>query len=190
MDKKTKIANLLAQGLTPANVAAYTGVTPAYISQLVKDPAFKELILTQMNTDVAAKTDEELLSTKYTSMEHRLLAAMEESLAGAELRDITGALRVVAERQEAKAKRLSPVNTPGNVTNITAVSVYLPRQVIPTLTLNSKNEVIAVDEKPMAPMSAKGVTELFTKMQNAKLPQEIAHEKAPAQLTISPAADF
>lgn len=190
MDRKEKIASLLAQGLSPANVAAYSGVTLSYITQLVKDPAFKELILTKMNTEVPQKDEEELLNTKYEGMEHRLLGAMEDALAGAELRDITNALKVVGDRQESRKKRQMPVNTPAAGTQIAVVQINLPRQVIPTLTLNSNNEVVAVDDKPMAPMTSQSVAKLFQTLQQNRQAQEISHESATTVIPIAQALDF
>lgn len=165
---KDKIAHLLAQGISPTNVAAHIGCTPAYISQLWKDEAFKQKVLAIRETEVPNKSDEELLSTKYESMEHRLLGAMEEALAGADLRDITNALKVVADRQNSREKRKIPTNTPNNATQINIVQVALPQQIIPQLTMNTKNEVIAIDNRPMAPMASNAVAKLFQSIQEKK----------------------
>lgn len=188
MQSKDKIALLLAQGLSGSNVASMVGCTPAYISQLLKDESFKEKVYALRETEVPKKTDDELLATKYESMEHRLLGAMEASLENADLRDITNALKVVAERQNAREKRRIPANTANNTTNIQVVQIALPHQVIPTLTLNSKNEVVAIDNKPMAPMTSHSVAKLFQDIQAKK---EIPHESITAsQAPTAIPADF
>ena len=166
--RQEKIALLLAQGISQENTAARAGCTPAYVSQLLRDENFKERVMALRDKDVTEKTEEELLDTKYESMEHRLLNAMEAALPGADLRDITNALKTVGDRQNARAKIKAPVNTAGNNTNIAIVQIGLPQKLIPTLTMNAKNEVVAIDDRPMAPMTSQGVASLFQSIKAAK----------------------
>lgn len=186
MQIKDKIALLLAQGISAANIASMVGCTPAYISQLTKDENFKLKILSMQNNEVPQKSDEELLSTKYESMEHRLLKAMETALEGADLRDITNALKTVADRQNAREKRKIPANQP-NTTNQVIVQITLPQQIIPQLTLNTKNEVIAIDNRVMAPMTSNSVAQLF---QARRALQEVPSAANTETLPLVAASDF
>jgi hypothetical protein len=80
-----------------------------------------------------------------------------------ELRDVTAALRVVAERQEKAKSRLNPIQNKSPVIN-TVVQLTLPSYVMPAIQLNTEKEVIAIGERALAPMSSTSVTNMFKNM--------------------------
>lgn len=160
-----RVADLLASGLKPAQVATIVGVTPARISQLLSEDSFK-LLLSEKTAIIEAKDVEEItLSAKYTAAEHALVNQVMEMAPASELRDVTAALRVVAERQDRMRTRLLPVQNP-NVARETIVVLALPSQAIalPVMDITNKGEVISIGERALAPLSSTAVTNLFSKM--------------------------
>lgn len=178
---KEKIATLLGQGLSPSVVASVVGCTPAYISQLASDEQFKALVASK-RVEQADAPEEEIISTKYLGMEHKLLAAMEQALPNAELPAITAALRVVAERQEkAKSRLLAPALQANQ--NVTVVQISMPQQAMPRILLNEQREVIAIDNKPMAPLASSAVQQMFQKKREER---ELALQEQLKQATAVP----
>lgn len=169
---KDRIKAYLADGLKAADVATILGCSPSYISQLLKDEGFK--------TEVEAalignqKPVDEVLDTKYQSLEHNILKEMQLQLPGAELPHLTKALEAVTKANDSRFKRKHPalMQQQGNLTQV--AHIYLPQHVMPapTMTLNEKSEVVAIDNKPLAPMSASGVKNLFAQMTARKTNNE------------------
>jgi hypothetical protein len=104
MDKE-RIAEYLASGVPPVQVASIVGVTPSAIAQLAKEEGFKDLLETKVQelASQPAAREEVILNSKYSATEHRLLDAMGGAIATAELPAITRALEVVNERSEVVA---------------------------------------------------------------------------------------
>lgn len=165
-----RIAKLLATGMNATSVASVVGCSPAYISQLKTDTSFLDSVAAYA-AEVGKKDMEEVaLSSKYLEAEHALLNRVAELTPMSEMRDTIAALRVVAERQVAMKKTVNP-NLGTMVTN-NAILV-LPIQMIaaqrPTVTITDRQEVIAVGEQNLAPLSSTAVTNLFAAMNKAKL---------------------
>lgn len=161
-----RIATLLASGLTAAQVATIVGVSPARISQIQKEPDFAE-IFTAKQIEVQKKDIEEVsLTAKYTSAEHLLIDQMMQMAPVSELRDVTAALRVVAERQEKAKTRMNPViQASPTINNI--IQLTLPAHAIPEIAFNAEKEVIAIGHRDLAPLSSAGVLGLFGKLTEA-----------------------
>lgn len=172
---KNRILNYLSNGVKPADVATIVGCTPAYISQLLSQDDFKEELHAKLS-DQKEDAGETQLDTKYETMEHKLLKAMEVSLVDAELPAITRALEVVAKRQELAKSRKNPIPLSSNGVSITMVSLTLPsqamRQHAPAVTLNSQQEVIAIEGQSLASMASESVKTMF---QTLKSREEIKH---------------
>jgi len=165
---KERAASYLGAGMPPGQVANIMGCTPAYISQLLKEESFVELVEKhRAAVDGSEAAEEVSIQKKYLGMEHTLLKAMAEALPNAELPAITRALEVVANRQEKAAVRKMPQQIGGGNggQNVAVhVSLTLPTHAIesrPVIELNAKSEVVSIDSKPMAPMSSVGVEKLF-----------------------------
>lgn len=161
---KERIKAYLADGLKPADVATILGCSPGYVSQLMKDENFKAEVEAALLAN--SKPQDEVLESRYHSLEHNIVKRMNEELAGAEIGDLTKALDSVTRANDARYKRKHPaLQQPG--VNVTQVAhIYLPQHVMPApvMTLNEKSEVVAIDNKPLAPMSASGVKNLFAQM--------------------------
>lgn len=180
---KDKAASLLAQGLSPSSVASICGVTPAYLSQLAKDEAFKELIASKM-PEAAVKPDDEIITNKYTAMEHKLLNAMENAIVNADLSEITHALKVVGDRQEKRASRLIAPAVAEAGRSVQVVQISMPVLPMPTITLNETKQVIAIDNKPMSPMASSAVQNLFARKRAEREAAATANEVSTTLETI------
>lgn len=167
MDKKARIAHFLAQGFKPAQIASIVGVSPAYISQLGKDPSFSHLFAEEQ-TKVLESTDleeEERLNNKYLAAEHTLLDSISSSAALMDPRDQIRALEVVASRQEKRQDRIARLRLPTQspvVNNI--VQIGIPVHALPEYHVNTEGEIVSIGNRLMAPMSSDGVKNLFTQM--------------------------
>lgn len=170
---KERIRRLLASGLKASEVASIVGCTPAYVSQLLKDTEFHKLVEADM-LEAQEKNDEEVhLDTRYHNTEHRILTYIEKELPNAELPQLVRALEAVGKRQSERRKEkhpVAPAAVPG--VNIYVTQLALPAHAIaapaPVVSVNEKNEIIAIDAKPLAPMSADGVKNIFQQMQVQK----------------------
>lgn len=164
---KERAASYLGQGVPPGQVASIMGCTPAYISQLMKDEEFVKLV--KKHEGVVDGTEEgegKSIQAKYTGLEHQLIKAMGDALPNAELPAITRALEVVANRQEKAAMRKNPagMGTDSGRGVSVHVTLTLPTHAIPAqpvIQVNEKNEVVAIDDRSMAPMSSNGVEAMF-----------------------------
>jgi len=164
-----RIATLLASGLPASSVATIVGLSPARIAQLQKEPEFA-LILSAKQVEVKDKDQEELsISAKYLEAEHFLIKQVIEMAPASGLRDVVGALRVVAERQEKAKSRVNPIVQSSPVYN-TLVQLQLPAHAVPRPTVNftSTKEVIAIENRNLAPLSSKGVVSLFQSLDTVK----------------------
>lgn len=179
---RNRILNYLASGVKPAQVATIVGVSPGYISQLLKEETFKEeleaLVLTKPKD--AEETD---LDNKYVSLEHQILRGIEEAIPGAELPALARILDSVTKRQDMRFQRKHPAQNPfGNGANVQIVQISLPAHSIPAdpvVEINPQGEILAINNKPLAPMTSDSVKALFSKMteikekQYAELPRTV-----------------
>lgn len=179
MDKKTRIAQFLAQGFKPAQVASIVGVTPAYISQLAKEPGFAESYQLACSAVVSSTdfAEEDRLNNKYLAAEHLLLDSLTGNAAMMDPRDQIKALEVVATRQEKRQDRLARLRMPERTATQNVINISLPQHALPELQINSDGEIVAIGQRLMAPMSSNGVKNLFSQMkENATIraiPQEL-----------------
>lgn len=163
---KERAASYLASGVPMGQVASILGVSPGYISQLMKEEDFK-LMITAFQGDLGATAEvaEDTIAKKYEGLEHQLVKAMGDALPNAELPAITRALEVVAARQDRAKVRSMPANHPVHAQNIgVTVNLMLPGHAIPAapvIEMNSKSEVMAINGKAMSPMSSNAVEKLF-----------------------------
>ncbi len=157
-----RIATLLSSGLKPSAVASIVGCSPARISQLLKDSPDLQSLIAEKEAELLTKDiEDETLAAKYHAAENALIQQILDMAPSAELKDVTNALKVVSERQEKRKARINPV-TQGSLTiNQTVVSLSLPKQALPALTLNAENEIISINERTLAPLASSNVEKLF-----------------------------
>lgn len=166
---KERIKTYLASGLKPAQICSIVGCSPAYISQLWADEKFRAETEALM-ADSGDKVDEKL-DIKYESAEHQILDAMQDAITGASFSELSRGLETIAKVRDMKANRKNPIVQPGGGNNFTLVQLTLPAHAIPAqpnVVLNAQSEIIAINDKPLAPLSADGVKSLFQTMKEKK----------------------
>ena len=173
---KERIKNLLANGLKATEVATIVGCTPAYISQLWGDKEFRTSVEAIKIEQTKEKTEEDHLDTRYQNLEHKIINNIEGELGNAELPQLVRALEVVGKRQSERRKEKNPAlanPTPAiGIGSIHITNIALPAHALmapkPVVEVNEKNEIIAIDAKPLAPMSSDGVKNIFTQIKERK----------------------
>ena len=161
-----RITTLLASGLKPSNVASIVGCSPARISQLSADPHFQDLLAAKVAEAEESDVEEKTITAKYIAAEHILLKQIIDMAPVSELRDVTAALRVVAERQEKAKTRLNPVQ--GTTIINQTVQIAVPSHTLPEISLTKELEVISVNTLNLAPLTSEGVTNLFKNLKADK----------------------
>jgi len=155
----------LADGVKPKDISTIVGCTPAYVSQLLADEDFKASLVELIATSSAAPDAEDnKLTTKYVTMEHKLLGAMEAAMGDAKLGEITRALEVIAKRQTDVRAINKPVPA---ATNVQIISLTLPASsqfAQPKVIMNAAQEVVAIGQDALAPMSSEGVRSMFQQL--------------------------
>jgi hypothetical protein len=160
-----RIATLLASGLNQAQVSSIVNVSPSRIAQITATDDFKLIYADKKAAHEKEDVEKLAIAAKYLSAEHALLDHVISSVPNMEAKDATNALRIVAERQDKAAARINPVH--GNVVvHQNIVQLTLPTHAVPEILLNSDREVIAIDNKTLAPLSSDAVTNLFKHLSN------------------------
>lgn len=169
---KDKIKHYLIAGLKAAEIASILGCSAAYISQLIKDETFKAEVEAGMLAGAASP--ETRIDAKYESLEAKIIDNMGMAVEGAELNDLSRALDSITRAKVEKAKLKLPIyNGPQVLQQVISISVPAHALAAPVISLNDKSEVIAIDSKPMAPLSATGVKNLFEQMQARRAQQDL-----------------
>lgn len=167
---KERILKLLASGIPPAHISQIVGCTPAYVSQLLANSEFKEKLAEELISK-PADAEEEQLDIKYAATEHRILHAINNSLEGAKLGELTRTLEVVAKRQT-EVKKIAAIRTaPASgktVVNLTLPAIFYKTQA-PAIEMNSESEVISIGGNNLAPLQAGGVKSLFDKLKERRM---------------------
>lgn len=166
--KNDRILNLLAQGISPVQVVTIVGCSPAYLKSLMEQEDFQAALKEEQALYYQEADEDAVIGNKYLSLEHKILKQIEQQIPNAELRDALKALEVVSNRQEkAKSRHNAPVQ--GNTVNYTTVNLSLPSHAIPEYTLNTAREVVAINGKPMAPLTGAAVKTLFDGLKNKEV---------------------
>lgn len=169
--KQEAIAKYLAQGLKPSQVASLAGVTPAYISQLAKQPDFIAEVETRREAHSGLPSEvEERIDNKYLALEDRLLDKISEAAEFAESRDLSRMLEVVTNRHDKRIAR----QRPAQAQTVNVVAISLPAHIAPeplNYQLNDQSQITAIGNRLMAPLSAEGVRNLFQQMATPRADQ-------------------
>jgi tRNA A37 N6-isopentenylltransferase MiaA len=163
-----RILDLLAQGVKPMQVLTIVGCTPQYLKSLLEDIEFKT-DLEKKQAEYFKEADEDVvLTTRYLSLEHKILNTIEQQIGTAELRDNIKALEVVAKRQEQAKNRSGGAGEGASRVVINNISLNLPAHAIPEYRLNSNKEVVAIGNTAMAPMTGNAVKALFDSIKSGE----------------------
>ena len=162
-----RAATFLAQGLKPGQVASIIGVTPSRIAQLAQEPQWPEIYAKACElygTAPAERAAMELLNSKYSALEAKIIDTIDSTVAMMEPRDQIKALDVVATRQEKMQARINAARAPqGGAQQSLVVQINIPAHALPEYQINEKAEIISIGQQSMAPLSAEGVKQMFAK---------------------------
>ena len=179
---KERIKQLLINGFKPSEIVDIVGCSPSYISQLLHDEDFKKEVEAQKVIAQAEKTEEDHLDVKYQGLEHDLIKAARQALPEASLAEISRALETIHKREQLRFARKHPIS-PSPAVNVHIVSLALPAHAleshVPTVEMNEKQEIIAINGRALAPMSSDGVKNIFASrmpVQAPMLPPSIIEE--------------
>ncbi len=164
-----RIANLLVSGIRPSQISSIVGVTPSRISQITSEESFKELLKAKEASLQQENIEQVNLEAKYHATEHLLLNQLQESLPGAEIRDLIAGIRALNERHSKKVAAVNPTPLGGGqvlIQNVIQLSVPAHALPLPAVEVTENNEVISVGEQTLAPLSSQGVTNLFQTLRN------------------------
>ena len=189
-----RILHFDSMGLAPSQIASIVGVTDGYISQLRKDESYKlalqeykeakhaEIIKAGASVEEQSKREaEELTTAKYTSLENKVLNAIESNLPYAEFPMLVNALKAISDRQERRQQRLDNKkavlalhqnnNTTQNITML-VLPGHAVQQNAPTYEVNGNGQIVAINGNTISPLGSAGVKQLFASLPSQQ-PQEV-----------------
>jgi len=147
---KARIAELLANGVRPAQVSRALSVSEGYISGLLSgDDEFKahlgELVAQTMEQEVAVKAG-------YREVEDSALKQMVTLIPNADMRELSLALEVVNKNKQRQGLGGGGGDGGGSVN----VTLELPRHAVESITIevNARNEITKVGDKGMMSLTA------------------------------------
>jgi hypothetical protein len=153
---KDRILALLGNGVAPEATAAAVGCTPAYISQLLKEPDFAAKVAELRCANLTQATERD---GKYDTLEDKLLAKLEDLIPFMiKPMEVVKALSAMnsAKRRGAGAESSSTVN------NI--VVLQLPQVIKNRFQVNDKQEVVEVDGRTLLTIDG---SKLLKELKNA-----------------------
>ena len=178
---KNRIMNFLAQGVPAKDIPSIIGISASRYNEITQKEDFKlELANRIVECSEQPHVEEVALHTKYVAAEHSLIKRVMELAIDSDLKDCTGALRVVADRQLQIRKLEAEAAKPPEGSSVRVVHLTMPTLIVnqfnaPSLQLNSNNEIISVNGKSLAPLSSEAIMGRFGK-DKERMPLEI--EKA------------
>jgi len=161
--QQERVADLLAAGCSPVQVASATGYSLSYISELGKLVGFKEVLVKKASKRVEREVK---LQDGYDSVEGMLLMGIKERAATADMSELSRALDVVAKNNPKKGKLMGDGSNGGNGGAV-SVTINLPAHVLQPLNIqtNSRNEVVEVGGRAMEPLTAAAIQSKLTALQ-------------------------
>lgn len=138
---------MLGNGLEPGVVASAIGVTPAYISQLLAEPAFALAVSEKRTMEL---TQAKSIDEKWDLFEEALLAKLQDLVPYfSSPKQILEALRVA---NSAKRKTALNTNPNGNGAGKTYVQINMPRIIINKYKINMAGGMVEVEGRSLQPM--------------------------------------
>ena len=150
-----QILNLLARGLSQAEVARATGASEGYISQLVNDPDFKLKLNEARALRVNVASD---LDDHYDKIETVVVNRLTEVTAkAAHLMQPDQLIKIAKFANEAKRRSTVDLTRDSKNSDRPLVVINLPNANIPGLQVvkSSNNEVLEIGGQALLPMDSK-----------------------------------
>lgn len=154
MSAKPEILSMLADGLSPVQVATTLGVSESYISQLMGDEDFAAE-LESKRTEVAAA--DIAYDNQIDRVEGTFLDRIESK---APLANLQQSLQAFAVLNKAKRRKDTAISR-GTPQAGTVVNLQLNINLIPQYLMNGKNEIVEVEGKSMVSATPKKLDEIL-----------------------------
>lgn len=149
MDQRDRILSLLGSGLDAGVVASAVGVTPSYISQLLKEPEFALAVAEKRTIEL---TQAKSIDDKWDSFEQRLLEKLEDLIPFfTQPKQILEALRVANSARRKTALNTTPINGGSK----TYVQINVPAIIINKYKIDMAGGMVEVAGRNLQPMSSK-----------------------------------
>lgn len=168
--KQESLVAYIAQGLKPGQVATLLGVTPAYISQCLKDEKIAQAIEdAKIKASGSDQETEERIINKLKATEERIIDAISDAIPYAEGPVLAKLLDTIAARLDRRKGLLAP-GASLSLTQNNTVTLTLPAHAIPAPAVayhtNEANQITSIGNQLMAHLSSEGVRNLFSQMRN------------------------
>lgn len=168
--KQESLVAYIAQGLKPGQVATLLGVTPAYISQCLKDEKITQAIEdAKIKASGSDQETEERIINKLKATEERIIDAISDAIPYAEGPVLAKLLDTIAARLDRRKGLLAP-GAALSLTQNNIVTLTLPAHAIPAPAVayhtNEANQITSIGNQLMAHLSSEGVRNLFSQMRN------------------------
>jgi len=175
---KDRIQKLLGSGLSPALVATVVGCDPSFISQLLSESDFALKVAEMRVHDIE---ELKVRDSKYDSLEDQFLERLENLLPMMlKPRDVLSALQVINNAKRRSEAFITP-QAPTTVNNI--VLLQLPTKTVNQFELNSKNEIISIDDQALVAMPTSSLMKEVN--QNADPPPRTPNETPSTEKRLS-----
>lgn len=147
-----RILEMLGNGLQPEIVATASGVSPAYVSQLLSEESFSRQVTEKRFLNLQAATTRD---RSYDSLEDKLLEKMEDLLPLMyKPMEVLRAISIINT-----AKRRGSGVPESQVINNTIVQLQLPDIILNHFVKNETNQVIATGNQQLITIGAEKLTE-------------------------------
>ena len=171
--KKQRIAQLLASGLSAADVKLVVGVSEGYMKRLKEDEEFnaylrayaapdseeaQELVEAQ---DASKESETERLADRCTVLEAKVVNQLIANAALAETKELVTILGVISKQRGNQQGPSVNIGVAGNA----QITLSLPTNALgaDALQLSSNNEVVAVQGRSLVAMDTQGASALLEK---------------------------
>jgi transcriptional regulator with XRE-family HTH domain len=151
---QTESLRMLAQGISPVQVAATLGVDPSYISQLMADEDFRSALELQKVERVQEDLDHD---KKLDKAEGEYLDRITEKSKFANLQQSMQAFKILNGAR--RRRDTSVANASIQIGAI--VNIHLPASAAPQYVVNAKNEIVEVEGKTMVSATPRRLDEIL-----------------------------
>jgi len=164
---KDKAIDLLSMGVRPGQVASILGVSPGRISQLLNEPEVKQAIEEKQLSSIEENREEEVIKAKELAVKNNILNALSSRSDEASFMELAKTYEIIARCESFRKNTLPMGGT--QVFNGQVVQVALPMQALRefqqlAIQRTSEKEIIAIEDRELAPMSSQNVAALFTQL--------------------------
>lgn len=192
-NKKQRIAQMLASGLSAADVKRVVGVSEGYMKRLREDEEFKRFLTAYAapDSDEAAEVEgaadssreaeEARLEDRYTVLEAKVVDQLIANAAMADTKELTSLLATISKTRGRHQQALP--NGGLTVNGNAQINLTLPTNALgaDALQLSRSNEVIAVQGRSLVAMDTHGAQQLLEqarkeRAQSNQATEEVYHD--------------